>query len=123
MPAIDRGLDSLSFLSDALRDALRRRLRELGGVALIAVSILLALALATWSVQDPSLSHATKCTLISFDSTIRSNMSVGLPIDFAAYREDSFELRIERIAENDDYFNSLRQAWGNGLRSLFDELP
>lgn len=72
---------------------------------------------------DTTLNHATKCTLISFDSTIRSNMSVGLPIDFAAYREDSFELRIERIAENDDYFNSLRQAWGSGLRSLFDELP
>jgi DNA segregation ATPase FtsK/SpoIIIE, S-DNA-T family len=59
MPAIDRGLDSLSFLPDAVRDALRRRLRELGGLALIALSILLALALATWSVQDPSLSHAT----------------------------------------------------------------
>jgi S-DNA-T family DNA segregation ATPase FtsK/SpoIIIE len=42
-----------------LRDALRRRLRELGGLALIMVATLLALALATWSVQDPSLSHAT----------------------------------------------------------------
>jgi S-DNA-T family DNA segregation ATPase FtsK/SpoIIIE len=59
MPAIDRGLDSLSFLPDAVRDALRRRMRELGGLALIALAILLALALATWSVQDPSLSHAT----------------------------------------------------------------
>ncbi len=59
MPAIDRGLDSLSFLSEALRDALRRRLREVGGTALLVGSILLALALATWSVQDPSLSHAT----------------------------------------------------------------
>jgi DNA segregation ATPase FtsK/SpoIIIE, S-DNA-T family len=59
MPAIDRGLDSLSFLPDAFRDALSRRLRELGGLALIVASILLALALATWSVQDPSLSHAT----------------------------------------------------------------
>ncbi len=59
MPAIDRGLDRLSFLPDALRDALRRRLRELGGLALILAATLLALALATWSVQDPSLSHAT----------------------------------------------------------------
>jgi S-DNA-T family DNA segregation ATPase FtsK/SpoIIIE len=59
MPAIDRGLDSLSFLPDALRDALHRRVRELGGLALIALAILLASALATWSVQDPSLSHAT----------------------------------------------------------------
>src|SRR5262249_55108396 len=59
MPAIDRGLDSFSFLPDALRDALRRRLRELCGLALLAATILLAVALATWSVQDPSLSHAT----------------------------------------------------------------
>jgi len=59
MAAIDRGLDSLSFLSDAMRDALRRRLRELGGLALIVLATLVALALATWSVQDPSLSHAT----------------------------------------------------------------
>jgi S-DNA-T family DNA segregation ATPase FtsK/SpoIIIE len=59
MAAIDRGLDSLSFLSDAMRDALRRRLRELGGLTLIVLATLVALALATWSVQDPSLSHAT----------------------------------------------------------------
>jgi S-DNA-T family DNA segregation ATPase FtsK/SpoIIIE len=52
-------LDSLSFLPDAVRDALRRRLRELGGLALITLAVLLVLALATWSVQDPSLSHAT----------------------------------------------------------------
>jgi S-DNA-T family DNA segregation ATPase FtsK/SpoIIIE len=59
MPAIDRGLFSLSFLPDTVRDALRRRLREFGGLALIALAVLLSLALATWSVQDPSLSHAT----------------------------------------------------------------
>jgi S-DNA-T family DNA segregation ATPase FtsK/SpoIIIE len=59
MAAIDRGFDRLSFLPDALRDGLRRRLRELGGLALIVIVALLALALATWSVQDPSLSHAT----------------------------------------------------------------
>src|SRR5262249_7967658 len=55
MAAIDRGLDS--FLSDAMRDALRRRLRELGGLTLIALATLVALA--PWSVQDPSPSHAT----------------------------------------------------------------
>src|SRR5436309_12040207 len=59
MPAISRGLDTLSFLPDALRDALHRRLRELSGLALIVVALLAALALASWSVQDPSLSHAT----------------------------------------------------------------
>ena len=59
MPVLERGLDGLGFLPDALRDALRRRLRELVGLTLIVASILLALALATWSVRDPSLSHAT----------------------------------------------------------------
>jgi DNA segregation ATPase FtsK/SpoIIIE, S-DNA-T family len=59
MPAIDRGLGSLSFLPDAVHDALRRRVRELGGLALVVIAVLLSLALATWSVQDPSLSHAT----------------------------------------------------------------
>jgi S-DNA-T family DNA segregation ATPase FtsK/SpoIIIE len=59
MAAIERSFDRLNFLPDSLRDALRRRLRELGGLALIVIAGLLALALATWSVQDPSLSHAT----------------------------------------------------------------
>jgi DNA segregation ATPase FtsK/SpoIIIE, S-DNA-T family len=59
MAAIDRGFDGLSFLSDAMREGLRRRLCELGGLTLIVFATLVALALATWSVQDPSLSHAT----------------------------------------------------------------
>src|SRR2546426_822987 len=59
MAVIDRGLETLNFLPDGVREALRRRLRELGGFGLIVLATLLALALATWSVQDPSLSHAT----------------------------------------------------------------
>ena len=59
MAAIDRGLETLNFLPDSVREALRRRLREFGGFGLIVLATLLALALATWSVQDPSLSHAT----------------------------------------------------------------
>jgi S-DNA-T family DNA segregation ATPase FtsK/SpoIIIE len=59
MAAIDQGFDSLSFLSDALREMIHRRLRELVGLALIVTAILLALSLASWSVKDPSLSHAT----------------------------------------------------------------
>lgn len=60
MPAfIDRSLESLDFLSDDFRGAIRRRIGELIGLALLAVSLMLTLALATWSVQDPSFSHAT----------------------------------------------------------------
>jgi S-DNA-T family DNA segregation ATPase FtsK/SpoIIIE len=63
MPAVDRGLDALSFLSETLRDALRRRFQELGGLFLLVGAILLAAALATWSVRDPSLSHATNAPI------------------------------------------------------------
>jgi len=59
MPAINQSFDSLSFLSDGLREMLHRRLREIAGVALIVSATLLTASLASWSVQDPSLSHAT----------------------------------------------------------------
>src|SRR5262245_54580914 len=59
MSAIDGTLDSLTFLTDEARDALRGRLRQLVGPALILFALLLAIALAIWSVRDPSLSHAT----------------------------------------------------------------
>ena len=58
MSAIDRSLDAVAFVSDHFRDILRRRLSELTGLALITLALLAAIALATWSVQDPSLSHA-----------------------------------------------------------------
>jgi DNA segregation ATPase FtsK/SpoIIIE, S-DNA-T family len=59
MSMIDRGLDGVAFLSGHLGAMLRRRLRELGGIALLSLAMMAALALATWSVHDPSLSHAT----------------------------------------------------------------
>jgi DNA segregation ATPase FtsK/SpoIIIE, S-DNA-T family len=59
MSVIERGLDSLAVISDHCNEVLRRRFRELAGLALIALAFTGATALATWSVQDPSLSHAT----------------------------------------------------------------
>ncbi len=59
MSVIERGLDSLAVLSDHFNDVLRRRFRELAGLGLIALAFTGATALGTWSVQDPSLSHAT----------------------------------------------------------------
>jgi putative proteasome-type protease len=71
-----------------------------------------------------SLAQAAKCTLISFDSTIRSNLSVGLPIDMLLYRNDSLHATApHRINADDPYFNRLRQGWGEGLRRLFGKLP
>jgi S-DNA-T family DNA segregation ATPase FtsK/SpoIIIE len=60
MAATDRSLDALAFVTDHFRDILRRRLSELAGLTLLTLALLGAIALATWSVQDPSLSHATQ---------------------------------------------------------------
>lgn len=71
-----------------------------------------------------SLKEAAKCTLISFDSTIRSNLSVGLPIDMLLYRADSFAPAApHRVTADDPYFNKLRRSWGEGLRRVFAKLP
>jgi len=59
MPTIHRTFDGDSFLPDDLGAAIRRRIREITGIALIAVAGLAAAALATWSIKDPSLSYAT----------------------------------------------------------------
>jgi DNA segregation ATPase FtsK/SpoIIIE, S-DNA-T family len=58
MYALRRGFDQAPLLSDDLRDLLGRRIRECGGFALVAIAVLATLALATWSVRDPSLSYA-----------------------------------------------------------------
>jgi DNA segregation ATPase FtsK/SpoIIIE, S-DNA-T family len=59
MPAIERVIPLVGHLPTAIREALVRRFRELAGLGLIALSAVAAAALMTWSVQDPSLSHAT----------------------------------------------------------------
>src|SRR5437868_1583829 len=59
MPAIERVIPLVGHLPASIRDALARRLREVAGLGLIALSGVAATALMTWSVQDPSLSHAT----------------------------------------------------------------
>jgi putative proteasome-type protease len=71
-----------------------------------------------------SLEDALKCVLISFDSTIRSNVSVDLPIDVLVYRNDQFSIDCNhRVAKDDPYFLSVRQHWGEGLRKVFAEIP
>jgi len=68
--------------------------------------------------------EAAKCVLISFDSTMKSNISVGLPIDMLWYPRDTYRVGLQqRIRENDPYFTMLRTRWGGGLRRVFAELP
>jgi putative proteasome-type protease len=71
-----------------------------------------------------SLIDATKCTVVSFDSTMRSNISVGLPIDLLIYEKDSLGIKLQRrIEESDPYFQMVHVQWGEGLRRVFAQLP
>jgi putative proteasome-type protease len=73
--------------------------------------------------RDTSLADATKCVLVSFDSTMRSNLSVGMPIDLVCYQRDSFELQRRRFDDDDPYFTAVSDAWGEGTRQVFKQLP
>ena len=74
--------------------------------------------------RDMSLVDATKCTIVSFDSTMRSNISVGLPIDLVVYEANALTIRLQRrIEETDPYFQMVHAQWGAGLRRVFAELP
>lgn len=71
-----------------------------------------------------SLSDATKCVLVSFDSTMRSNLSVGMPIDLVCYQRDSLEVRLRRrFLEGDAEFVALSTNWSAGICSAFRDLP
>jgi putative proteasome-type protease len=73
---------------------------------------------------DTSLDKALRCALISFDSTIRSNLSVGTPLDLLVYKNNSFDFpEGRRLYENDPYFSMIRQQWSDGLRNTLAELP
>jgi putative proteasome-type protease len=70
------------------------------------------------------LDEAAKLALLSFDATMRSNLSVGLPIDLLIYRRDSFVADgLVTIVEDDPYWNSLRAAYSEGLAALIAGLP
>jgi putative proteasome-type protease len=73
---------------------------------------------------DSSLSAAAKCLLISMDSTIRSNLSVGLPLDLAIVRRGEQRITLHReISADDAYFRKIREGWGEALRNAFHALP
>jgi putative proteasome-type protease len=74
--------------------------------------------------HNSEMMDAVKCVLISFDSTIRSNVSVSAPIDLLIYRTDSLNSNCKkRILENDSYYATVRKGWAEGLKEVFSELP
>lgn len=71
-----------------------------------------------------SLNDAAKCVLVSFESTMRSNLSVAMPIDLICYRKDSLEVGMRRRFEpGDSYFATLGKQWSEGTREVFRHLP
>ena len=74
--------------------------------------------------RSSSLAQAAKCALVSMDSTIRSNLSVGPPLDLAIIRRDEFKLATHISIEMDnEYFRMIRTRWGFALKEIFSELP
>ena len=70
------------------------------------------------------LDEAVRCCLISFDSTLRSNVSVGMPLDTIVYKKDSLHIpNGKRIYEEDPYFRQLSKQWSDTLRRGVQELP
>lgn len=71
-----------------------------------------------------NLSDAVKCVLVSFDSTMRSNLSVGMPIDLVCIERDSLRASARhRFEEGDAYFGALSKEWREGIRAVFKRLP
>ena len=67
---------------------------------------------------------AMKLLLVSFDSTLKANLSVGAPFDYHFYSTDSLTLgRCGRIAPDDPYFTSVSEHWGEKLKDALDSLP
>ena len=69
------------------------------------------------------LEEAAKCALVSMDSTLKSNLSVGLPLDMVVYEANSFSTdKIVCIDDNNPYFKMLHNSWGQKLREVFDSI-
>ena len=72
---------------------------------------------------DTSLDEAAKCVLVSMDSTLKSNLSVGLPLDLVVYEAGRLECdRIVCIDEQNPYLRMIRETWGQRLREVFESL-
>jgi putative proteasome-type protease len=69
------------------------------------------------------LDEAAKCALVSMDSTLKSNLSVGLPLDLVVYEADRFKTdKVVCIDEHNPYFKMLHSSWGVKLREVFDSI-
>ena len=71
-----------------------------------------------------SFEDAVKLLTVSFDSTLKANLSVGLPLDLMVIARDGFEAtHTRRITHDDAYFQAISSSWGDALRTAFHSLP
>lgn len=71
-----------------------------------------------------SFAETVKLLLVSFDSTLKSNLSVGLPLDLLFYERDTFKVALKkRIAQDDPYYRTISEGWSDALRNAFQQLP
>ncbi|TIU64636.1 MAG: peptidase, partial [Mesorhizobium sp.] len=70
------------------------------------------------------LAETVKLLLVSFDSTLKSNLSVGLPLDLLFLENDSFKVGLNRrIGQDDPYYRTISDGWSNALKAAFASLP
>lgn len=73
---------------------------------------------------ETTLGDAAKCALVSMDSTLRSNLSVGLPLDMLVYQNESLRVtHFTHIDASNEYFSQIHTAWGEKLKQVFSSLP
>jgi putative proteasome-type protease len=74
--------------------------------------------------EDTSLEDAARCALVSMDSTLRANATVGPPVEVLVYENDTLESdHYIKLAEDDSYLTTLRQSWSEAIMSAFCNLP
>jgi putative proteasome-type protease len=74
--------------------------------------------------RDMSFEDAVKLLMVSFDSTLKANLSVGLPLDLLVIGKDQFApLHEHRVMHDDEYFATISSGWGDALRKAFQSLP
>ena len=70
------------------------------------------------------LGDASRCALISMDSTLKSDLTVGPPIDFVVYKKDQFKIASQKCLNlNDEEFSKMTNEWSEGILKVFKSFP
>ncbi len=74
--------------------------------------------------REATFAETVKLLMVSFDSTVKSNLSVGLPLDLLYYRRDTYRVTYrKRIGNDDPYYREISEGWSDALKAAFKRLP